>query len=97
MPGVRVDLRRSSSCRLMVSKMVRSSWKPSGRLPKISRRELILAKAGTRTSGIAASGLHWFRSSFLRHAMLGLADFLFDRGDFFGFYVGGENAFPFGE
>src|ERR1700746_893651 len=97
MPGLWVDWRRSSSFRLMVWKMVRSSWKPSGRLPKISRRELILAKAGTRTSGIAASGLFRFRSSFLRHAMPGLVDFLFDLGDFFWFDVGRENAFPFGE
>src|SRR5579862_57692 len=97
MPGARVDLRRSSSLRLMVWKMVRSSWKPSGRLPKISRRELILAKAGRRTSGIAASGLHRFGSGFLRHAMPGLADFLFDLGDFFRLDVGGQDAFPFGE
>src|SRR5579863_2568082 len=77
--------------------MVRSSWKPSERLPRTSRRKLIFAKAGMRTSDMAKSGLHGFGSGFLCHAALRLADLFFDFRDTLGLDVGGEDTLPFSE
>src|SRR5579863_1187929 len=77
--------------------MVRSSWKPSARFPRTSRRKLIFAKAGIRTSGMAALGLHGFRRRLLCDAVLGPTDLFFDFGHTIGFDIGREDVLPFSE
>src|SRR6266571_7926638 len=61
----------------------------------ISKRKLIFARAGMRTSGMSALGLHWFRRSLLCDATPRLADFSLDLSHFIWLDVGGKNALPF--
>src|SRR5215472_13804034 len=81
--------------------MVRSSWYPSARLPKMSRRRLIFAKAGMRTSVILRLWLKlWFvvrGRRFLRYAMFRLRELLFEFGYFLGFDICRKRLAPFGE
>ncbi len=50
-----------------------------------------------RTSRMRLLGLGFLRRGFLRDAMLGLGELLFELGDFIGFDVGGQRALPFHE
>src|ERR1700716_3085074 len=87
-------------------KTVRTSWKPSGRLPRTSRRRFIFAKAGTVTSRMKLA--RWYSlwkisrlvvagDGFLRHAMLALRELFFEFSDFFAFDIRRKRAAPFHE
>src|SRR6266478_4001950 len=75
--------------------MVRSSWYVSGRLPRMSSRRLILAKAGIRISRMRLLRLGFLRGRFLSYTMFCLAELLFDFSDFVGFDVSWSRAPPF--
>src|SRR5712664_891448 len=77
--------------------MVRSSWKVSGRLPRMSSRRLTLAKAGIRISRMRLLRFGFLRGRFLSYTMFGLAELLLDFSDLVVFDVGGQSMTPFGE
>src|SRR5260221_5418130 len=63
----------------------------------MSSRRLTLAKAGIRISRMRLLRLGFLHGRFLGYAMLGLAEFLLNLGDFVVLDVGGEGMTPFGE
>src|SRR5258707_15496521 len=63
----------------------------------MSSRRLTLAKAGIRISRMRLLRLGFLHGRFLGYAMLGLAEFLLNLGDFVVLDVGGEGITPFGE
>src|SRR5258708_20633429 len=62
----------------------------------MSSRRLTLAKAGIRISRMRLLRLGFLHGRFLGYAMLGLAEFLLNLGDFVVLDVGGEGMTPFG-
>src|SRR5260221_12877029 len=63
----------------------------------MSSRRLTLAKAGIRISRMRLLRLGFLHGRFLGYAMLGLAEFLLNLGDFVVLDVGGQSITPFGE
>src|SRR5260221_12544897 len=63
----------------------------------MSSRRLTLAKAGIRISRMRLLRLGFLHGRFLGYAMLGLAEFLLNLGDFVVLDVGGGGMTPFGE
>src|SRR5258708_24987801 len=61
----------------------------------MSSRRLTLAKAGIRISRMRLLRLGFLHGRFLGYAMLGLAEFLLNLGDFVVLDVGGEGLTPF--
>src|SRR5260221_4213379 len=62
----------------------------------MSSRRLTLAKAGIRISRMRLLRLGFLHGRFLGYAMLGLAEFLLNLGDFVVLDVGGGGMTPFG-